>query len=47
MLDNLREFLAHWGVTALALWLTSFIFHGISFNSKKSLFDIGITVRFG
>jgi putative membrane protein len=37
MLDNLREFLAHWGVTALALWLTSFIFHGISFNSKKSL----------
>jgi putative membrane protein len=37
MLDNLREFLAHFGVTALALWLTSFIFHGISFNSKKSL----------
>ena len=37
MVDILREFLAHWGVTALALWLTSFIFHGISFSSKKSL----------
>ena len=37
MVNILREFLAHWGVTALALWLTSFIFHGISFSSKKSL----------
>ena len=37
MVDILREFLAHWGVTALALWFTSFIFHGISFSSKKSL----------
>jgi putative membrane protein len=37
MLDNLREFVAHWGVTSLALWLTSFIFHGISFNNKQSL----------
>src|SRR6476620_7588980 len=37
MVDILREFLAHWGVTALALWLTSFIFHRLSFSSKKSL----------
>lgn len=38
MLDNLREFLAHWGITSLALWLTSLIFYGISFSNKKSLF---------
>lgn len=38
MLDNLREFLAHWGITSLALWLTSLIFYGISFSNKISLF---------
>ncbi|MBA4142061.1 MAG: phage holin family protein [Nitrosospira sp.] len=38
MLDNLREFLAHWGIIAISLWFTSFIFHGISFSNKKSLF---------
>ncbi|MEP6605310.1 MAG: phage holin family protein [Nitrosospira sp.] len=30
--------MTHWGITALSLWLTSFIFHGISFANKKSLF---------
>ncbi|WP_256208305.1 phage holin family protein [Nitrosospira briensis] len=33
----MMEFLAHWGITALSLWIVSFIFHGISFTSKKSL----------
>jgi putative membrane protein len=42
MLDNLTEFLAHCAITALSLWLTSFIFHGISFASKKSLFIAAI-----
>ena len=37
MPQNIIEFLAHWGITALSLWLTSFIFHGISFSNKKSL----------
>jgi putative membrane protein len=37
MLQNLIEFLTHCGITALSLWLASFIFHGISFTSKKSL----------
>jgi putative membrane protein len=37
MLQNLTEFLTHCGITALSLWLASFIFHGISFTSKKSL----------
>jgi putative membrane protein len=46
MVDTLREFLAHWGVTALALWLTSFIFHGISFSSKKSLLISALLLGF-
>ena len=37
MLDNLIEFLSHSAITAISLWLASFIFHGISFGSKKSL----------
>jgi putative membrane protein len=37
MLDNVTAFLAHWGITSLSLWVASFIFHGISFNNKKSL----------
>jgi putative membrane protein len=37
-MNNIIEFLAHWGVTALSLWVAGFIFHGISFSSKKSLF---------
>ena len=46
MVDILREFLAHWGVTALALWLTSFIFHGISFSNKKSLLISALLLGF-
>lgn len=38
MINNLLQFLAHWGVTALSLWVAGFIFHGISFSNKKSLF---------
>lgn len=37
MMNNLIEFLAHWGITALSLWVASFLFHGISFSSKLSL----------
>src|ERR1039457_5056474 len=34
---NLLEFLTHCGVTAVALWLTSLIFHGIKFTNAASL----------
>lgn len=37
MTNNIIEFLAHWGITALSLWVAGFIFHGISFTNKKSL----------
>ncbi len=38
MMDDLITFLAHWGITALSLWVASFIFHGITFSDKRSLF---------
>jgi putative membrane protein len=37
-MDSLIEFLTHWAITALSLWIASFIFHGISFSNKPSLF---------
>jgi putative membrane protein len=38
MANNIVEFLAHWGITALSLWVAGFLFHGISFSNKRSLF---------
>jgi putative membrane protein len=38
MLENLWLFLLHWGLMALSLWVASFIFHGIIFENKGSLF---------
>lgn len=40
------EFLMHWGITALSLWLAGFIFHGISFANKKSLFISALLLGF-
>lgn len=36
--ENIIEFLAHWGITALSLWVASLVFHGITFADKRSLF---------
>jgi putative membrane protein len=38
MANGIFLFLIHWGITALSLWAASFIFHGITFSSGKSLF---------
>ena len=38
MTNNIFGFLVHWGITALSLWVAGFIFHGISFSNKQSLF---------
>lgn len=46
MLNNLSEFLAHWAITALALWVASAIFSGISFSSKQSLFVSALLLGF-
>lgn len=37
-MNNLSPFLLHFGTTALSLWIASFIFKGITFSSKMSLF---------
>lgn len=37
-MNDLFEFLAHCGITAIALWLASLIFHGVKFTDKVSLF---------
>jgi len=33
----MTEFLLHWGITALSLWVAGFIFQGISFSNKGAL----------
>lgn len=40
------EFLAHWGITALSLWVAGFIFHGITFSNKQSLFISALLLGF-
>lgn len=46
MFNSIIAFLAHWGITALSLWVVSFIFHGISFTSRKSLFISALLLGF-
>lgn len=46
MFDNITIFLSQWGITALSLWVTSTIFHGISFADKKSLFISALLLGF-
>ena len=38
MKNYIIDFLAHWGITALSLWVAGTIFRGISFSNKQSLF---------
>lgn len=37
MLDNLAPFLIQWAITAIALWIASYLFRGIKFESTGSL----------
>ena len=46
MLNNLSEFLVHWAITALALWVASAIFSGIRFSDKQSLFLAALLLGF-
>lgn len=46
MMNNIMEFLAHWGITALSLWVAGLIFHGISFSNKQSLFISALLLGF-
>jgi putative membrane protein len=37
MLDNLAPFLIQWAITAIALWIASYLFRGLKFESTGSL----------
>ncbi|KQP12847.1 phage holin family protein [Pseudorhodoferax sp. Leaf267] len=37
MLEPFTPFLVHWAITALALWVASHIFKGLTFDSKGAL----------
>jgi putative membrane protein len=37
MLQNVTQFLLHWAITALALWLASLLFKGLKFSDTTSL----------
>ncbi len=36
--SHLLEFLVHWSIMTLALWVASLVFHGLKFSSGPSLF---------
>ena len=37
LIDEIRPFLLHWGITAVSLWVASRIFKGINFTDTSSL----------
>lgn len=37
MISEIVYFIVQWGITALSLWVASFIFHGITFSDKRAL----------
>jgi putative membrane protein len=37
MLENLTPFLVHWAITALSLWVASYVFKGLKFDKASSL----------
>lgn len=45
-MNGLTEFLAHWGITALSLWVAGHVFHGISFKNNQSLIIAALLLGF-
>jgi len=37
MLQNLTPFLIHWAITALSLWIASYLFRGLKFDTTGAL----------
>lgn len=46
MTAQLYEFLLHWGVMSLSLWVASYIFRGLTFSSKSSLLVSALMLGF-
>jgi putative membrane protein len=45
-MPNLLPFFAQWGLTALSLWVTSFIFDGIQFDGAAALIVAALVLGF-
>jgi putative membrane protein len=46
MMNELRPFLLHWGITSLALWVASHVFRGIRFADLSSLLVAALLLGF-
>ena len=46
MLNNIAPFLLHWAITALSLWVASYIFRGIKFESTGALVIAALLLGF-
>lgn len=46
MTNALVEFLVHWAIMSLSLWVASYIFKGITFTSKSSLLVSALLLGF-
>lgn len=46
MTAHLYDFLTHWGVMSLALWVASYVFNGLAFSSKSSLLVSALMLGF-
>jgi putative membrane protein len=43
---NLQDFLIHWAIMSLSLWVASYIFNGIKFANKSSLLISALVLGF-
>ena len=46
MLSNIGPFLTQWAITALALWVASYIFKGVKFDSTGALIVAALLLGF-
>lgn len=46
MTNALIEFLTHWAIMSLSLWVASYIFKGITFSNKSSLLISALLLGF-
>jgi putative membrane protein len=46
MFESLTQFLLHWGITALSLWVASHIFKGLKFDNASSLVIAALLLGF-
>lgn len=46
MFNNISDFLIHWAIMSLSLWVASFIFKGLKFDSRSSLLISALVLGF-